>query len=66
MGSCSSKKNELPPEVGVEKDNNCSKSIGVRMARGASMAVNPAGALIARLIMSSKSNNKNNTTDDRC
>lgn len=36
------------------------------MGHGAFMAINPAGALIARAIRSSKSNNKNDTTNDGC
>lgn len=36
------------------------------MGQGAFMAVNPAGALIARAIRSSKSNKKSYTTDDGC
>jgi hypothetical protein len=53
-----------------KKDNTCSNSTGKRMARGAAMAVNPAGALIMRAIMSSKARNENNnassTTNDGC
>ncbi len=55
-----------PDVMEVEKDNNCSKSLGPRMARGAFMAVNPAGALIARAIRLHKSHNKNGTTNNGC
>ena len=55
-----------PEAAENEKNNNCSKSIGARMARGAFMAINPAGVLTARAIRSAKSNNKDNTTDGGC
>ncbi|UJR18020.1 hypothetical protein I4U23_004921 [Adineta vaga] len=61
MGNKSSKANESTPES--NGCDGCSNTTRKRMAHGAFMAMNPAGALIAKAIRSSKSSNQNNTTD---
>ncbi|CAF4032329.1 unnamed protein product [Rotaria sordida] len=63
MGNRSSNKNESSSYAEVEiagsnGGNNCCDSKRKRMARGAFMAINPAGALIARAIRSSKNSNQ--------
>ncbi|CAF0760194.1 unnamed protein product [Adineta steineri] len=66
MGHGSSKNNEPTSYSKSDKaenneHNDCCDSRGKRMAQGAFMAANPAGALIAKAIRSSKKFNQNNT-----